>query len=256
MNIEKYLVADYIKSQIEAGKRSDGRGFDDHRQLEITKNYVGEKSDGSCYVKLGDTEILSGISMMVGTPYSDRPTSGTMSTSVELRPIAHPRFESGPPREQSIETARVIDRGIRESGCIDFKKLFIEEDKIWMVNIDVHVINHAGNLIDVGGIASVIALANTRMPKFEDGEVIRGEWDGELEMNSIPMPVTFSKIGSQILLDADLDEENAVDARLTVTTTDTLNALQKGGNGSFTADEVKLCVKRGFEIGNDLRGRI
>jgi len=44
-----------------------------------------------------------------------------MSTSAEFRPMASPRFESGPPNEESIEVARVIDRGIRESGAIDTK---------------------------------------------------------------------------------------------------------------------------------------
>lgn len=254
MNIEKYLVADYIGGLLEKGKRHDGRAFDEYRKLEIIRDYVGEKSDGSCYVRLGDTEVLCGVSMMVGSPYPDRPKSGTMTTSVELRPIAHPRFESGPPREDSIELARVIDRGIRESGSINFDGLYIEEDKIWMAMIDVHVINHAGNLIDAGAIAAAAALSNTRMPKYEDGNAIRGEWEGKLDFGTAPMPVTFSKIGSSIILDADLMEENALDARLTVTTTETLNAMQKGGNGVFTASEVKDCVRRAFEIGQDMRG--
>jgi len=257
MNIEYYLKRDYISSLLETeGKRHDGRQLDQIRDIEITKEYVGDKADGSAYVKLGDTEVLVGISMMVGTPYPDRPTSGTMSTSVELRPIAHPRFESGPPREESIETARVIDRGIRESGCIDFAKLFIEEDKIWMASIDIHILNNDGNLFDAGGLAAIAALANTRMPKYEDGEAIRGEWAGNLEITSTPIPVTFSKIGGKIVLDADIVEENAVDARLTVATTDTLNAMQKGGKGAFSSDEVKECVRRAFEIAPTIRGLI
>jgi len=84
--------------------------------------------------------------------------------------MASPRFESGPPNEESIEVARVIDRGIRESGAIDTKKLLIEENLVWIVFIDVHVLDHDGNLIDAGGIASMAALLNTRLPKYEDGK--------------------------------------------------------------------------------------
>jgi len=32
------------------------------------------------------------------------------------------------------------------------------------------VLDHDGNLIDAGGIASMAALLNTRLPKYEDGK--------------------------------------------------------------------------------------
>lgn len=257
MNVEYYLKRDYIINMLEKqGKRVGDRDLEAYRDLKIEKGYVSDKACGSAYVKLGETEILAGISMMTGTPYPDSPTSGVMSTSTEFRPIAHPNFELGPPREDAIEVARVIDRGIRESGCIDFDKLYIEEDAVWMVFIDIHIMNNAGNLFDAGGIAAISALVDAKMPKYEDGSVIRGEWAGDLPIESVPVPITYSKIGSKIIMDADLDEEYASDARLTVTTTDTLNAMQKGGRGAFTPEEVKQCVSKAFEKSNDLRGLI
>jgi exosome complex component RRP42 len=253
MNIEYYLKRDYVSNMVGQGKRQDGRAFDQLRDLQIEKGYAKDKACGSAYVKLGNTEVLSGISMDVGAPYPDQPTSGVMSTSVEFRPIAHPTFESGPPREDSIEVARVIDRGIRESHSIDLDKLYIEEDKIWMVFIDIHILNHDGNLIDAGGIAAISALLDCRMPKFEAGKVIRGEWAGKLPMTCTPIPFTFGKVGSAILMDAQADEEFAMDARLTVTTSDTLNAMQKGGVGSFTMDEVTSCVETAFRRAPQVR---
>ena len=256
MNIEYYLKRDYIANLIAEDKRQDGRGFDDLRPLQITKGYAGDKACGSAYVKLGNTEVIAGISMMTGEPYSDSPTSGVMSTSVEFRPIASPNFESGPPNPESIETARVIDRGIRESGCIDFDKLFIEENSIWMVYIDIHILNHDGNLIDAGGLAATAALLDARMPKYKDKKILRGEWDGKLPITKAPIPFTFTKIGSKIIMDATVDEECAADARLTVTTTDTLNAMQKGGIGSFTQDEVKACVDKAFKKAASVRAKV
>jgi exosome complex component RRP42 len=254
MNIDYYLKRDYIINLLaNEGKRTSGRGEDELRQLDITKGYVSDKACGSAYVKLGDTEILAGITMNTGTPYSDSPKSGVMSTSVEFRPIAHPTFESGPPREEAIEVARVIDRGIRESKCIDFDKLFIKDDLVWMVNIDIHILNHAGNLIDAGGYAAIAALLNSKKPKFDGEKIVRGEWDGNLELESVPVPFTFSKIGDKIVVDAEIDEEYAADARLTVTTTDTLNAMQKGGVGSFTKQEAKDLVKKAFEMAPNIR---
>ena len=55
-----------------------------------------------------------------------------MMTSTELAPLADQSFDPGPPREQSIELSRVVDRGIRESRMIDFEALCIEEgEKVW-----------------------------------------------------------------------------------------------------------------------------
>ncbi len=253
MKIEYYLKRDYIANLVSEGKRVDGRKLDEIRPLEITKGYVGEKSSGSAYVKLGDTEVLTGVSMDVAEPYPDSPDSGVMTTAAELRPIASPYFESGPPREHAIELARVVDRGIRESGCIDFKKLFIEEGKVWILFLDIHILNNDGNLIDACGISAAAALLDSRMPKLEDGRAVRGEWDGKIPMESTPVPLTFHKIRDKIILDPTTDEEYAMDARLTVTTTDTLNALQKGGTGSFTVDEAKSCVDTAFKRGKEIR---
>jgi exosome complex component RRP42 len=256
MNIEYYLKRDHIISLMKEGRRVDGRGNDEMRELKITKGYVADKACGSAYVKLGDTEVIAGVSMDVGTPYPDSPTSGVMSTSTELRPIADPTFEAGPPREDAIELARVVDRGIRESGCIDFEKLFIEKDKVWMVFIDIHILNNDGNLFDAAGIAAISAIVDARMPKFADGRVVRGEWAGKLPLTSTPVPFTFHKIGKTIVVDATVDEEYASDARLTVTTTDMINAMQKGNIGALSLQEVRECVAKAFSMAADVRAKV
>jgi len=254
MEIEGYLRRDYIKNLVKEGKRLDNRRFDEYRNLEIEKGYVGEKACGSAFVKLGNTKVLVGISMGVGEPYPDSPGEGVMTTSTELRPIASPYFESGPPREESIELARVVDRGIRESGAIPTEKLAIDDEKVWIVFIDIHVLDHGGNLIDASGIASIAALLDARMPKFEDDKVIRGEWDGKLPIECTPIPCTLAKISDQLLVDPTQDEEYAMDARLTIATTDTINAMQKGGGfGTLTDKDVDDAVELAFRNGEEIR---
>jgi exosome complex RNA-binding protein Rrp42 (RNase PH superfamily) len=67
----------------------------------------------------------------------------------ELLPLSNPDFESGPPGIQAVELARVVDRGIRESKCLDFKKLCIKQgEKAWIILIDIVTLNDAGNLFD------------------------------------------------------------------------------------------------------------
>jgi exosome complex component RRP42 len=191
--------------------------------------------------------------MDVGEPYPDSPNEGVMSVSAEFRPIADPNFEAGPPKEDSIELARVVDRGIRESKCIDTEKLYIAEDQVWMVFIDIHVLNNAGNLIDAAGIAAISALLDARMPKYEGEKVVRGEWAGKLPITCTPIPLTFAKVAGRLVADPCLDEEYARDARLTITTTDTVNAMQKGGIGSLTIEEVEYAVDLAFKKADEVR---
>lgn len=253
MDIESYLKKDYITNLLKEDRRIDGRKFDDYRKIEIIRNYVGEKACGSSLANLGDTKVLVGISMDVGEPYPDKPMDGIMITSAELRPLASPRFESGPPDEESIEITRVVDRGIRESGAIETEKLLIDENKVWVVFIDIHILDHCGNLIDAAGIAAISALLNTRMPRYEDGKIIRGEWAGKLPISCIPIPCTVAKIADKILIDPNIDEEYAMDTRLTIATTDTINAMQKGGKGTLTEKEIFDAVDLSFGKGNDIR---
>ena len=253
MDVTAFLKRDYIQNLIKEGKRIDGRGFEDRRTVTVEKGVAAEKAPGSARIRLGETDVIAGVSMDVGEPYPDSPNDGVMSVTAELRPIADPNFELGPPREDAIELARVVDRGIRESKCIDTGKLQISEDKVWVIFIDIHILNNAGNLIDAAGIAAISALLDARMPKYDGEKIVRGEWAGKLPLTCTPIPLTFAKIAGNVVADPCIDEEYACDARLTVTTTDTLNAMQKGGVGSLTIEEVEHAVDLAFKKAGDVR---
>jgi len=244
----------YLENLLAKGKRGDGRGFEDYRTLEITPGLIG-MAEGSARVKLGNTMVLAGIKMELGTPYPDSPNKGTISTGSELLPMAAPGFDAGAPSPTSIELARVVDRGIRESECIDLKGLCVEEGKkVWTVHIDIHVLDFDGNLIDAAGLAAISALRCTtvKAAKFGVGD------DFKLPINGIPIPVTVAKIGGTLLADPCLDEERIAEARLTVTTDDKgdIRAMQKGLTGSFTKDEVRKAVGISQRLGKELRSKV
>src|SRR3989338_441977 len=158
------IDANLIKEMVRKERRIDNRKFDEYRKVHIETGFIYQ-AEGSSRVRLGETEIIVGIKMNLGTPYPDSPDEGVMSVSAELVPFASPEFDPGPPGEESIELARVVDRAIRESKMIDFEKLCIKEKQaVWMVNIDIEVINDDGNLIDASCLAAVAALLDVRMP--------------------------------------------------------------------------------------------
>ena len=246
---------DYTCALAAEKKREDNRKLDEYRKIEIIPNFI-ENAAGSARVKIGGTDVIVGVSMSLGTPYPDSPDKGTLMTSCELVPIADPLFESGPPRPNAVEIARVVDRGIRESGTIDFAKLCITpKEEVWTVILDIHVLDHAGNLFDAAELASTAALWAARMPKYEDGIVIREKTKKKLPVSKKPIECTFVKIGDTIMLDPSLAEQKAMDARLTYATIekDILCAAQKGGIGAFKQEELESMLDIAFREGKRIR---
>src|SRR3989344_1544929 len=155
-------ISEYLKSD----KRFDGRKTDEFRDLIIEKD-VSNKAEGSVRIKLGKTEVIVGIKADVAEPYPDSPDKGNLMVTAELLPLSSSRFELGPPKFDTIELGRIIDRGIRESGIIDVKKLVIKEgEKVWAIFIDIYSINDDGNLLDAAGIGALAALKLAKLPKY------------------------------------------------------------------------------------------
>ena len=247
----------HIISLLNAGTRLDGRKPVEYRNPIEVEYGVVKTSEGSARVKMGETEVIVGVKMEVGEPYPDTPDEGTIIVGAELLPLSNPDFELGPPGIQAIELARVVDRGIRESKAIDFRKLCIEKGgKIWMVIIDICPINDAGNLFDASSLAALAALKDTKYPSF-DGEKVdyKKKTDKKLELEKTPIAITVIKIGDKFIVDPGTEEEKAIDARLTVSSIEngTLCALQKGGDFPLTAEDVDKMLDIGIEKGKELR---
>ncbi len=253
--MDRELIPDiergYISRLIRERKRTDGRGFEEFRPLSVEINPYGS-AEGSARVKLGNTDVIVGIKMIIGEPYSDRPASGVLTTVAELRPGASEFFEQGPPKAESIELARVVDRGIRESGAIELDKLcIVEGEKVWVLFIDIHALDFDGNLIDAAGIAAIAALKNATV-RASDHEV--GD-DFPLPVVESPIPVTVYKVGGELLLDANLVEETVAEARLTITMDEKgdIRAMQKGGTANLTVEEVQRAMDLAQKGSNNIR---
>ena len=246
-------VEPYAIALLKNGKRIDGRRFDEFRKISYETGII-KNAEGSARVKIGKTEIITGVKMEIGEPFKDTPSEGILIVNAEFTPLASPDFEPGPPGEDAIELARVVDRGIRESECVDMESLCIEEgEKVWKLFVDIHVMNHDGNLIDASALASVLALHNTKIPKLEDGEIVRGEYERDLQVKFKPVTVTVCKVCGKLLVDPIFEEESVVDAKLSVCARDDgkICALQKGGSG-IKFEDVKemigLAVKKIEEV--------
>ncbi len=244
----------HIHKLLSTGKRMDGRGLNEYRPISIETNYI-ESAQGSARVKLGNTDVLVGIKMEVGQPFADTPDKGVLTTNTELIPLASPTFEAGPPDQDAIELARVIDRGIRESEMIDLQKLCIKAgEEVWINFIDIYVLDYDGNLFDACFLGALAALNTTIVPAKANE---KGE-DYPLPLRRIPIQTTAVKIENSILFDPTLDEEKVASARLTVTTDENgdLRAMQKGLPGALTLDEIRQIINTSLQVSKDLRNLI
>jgi exosome complex component RRP42 len=249
-----------IEQLIEKGKRLDDRGLGDYREIKVEQGVI-EKAEGSARVLLGKTEVLVGVKVETGTPFPDTPNNGVLTVNAELVPLASPNFEPGPPDENSIELARIVDRGIRESEAIDTEKLCIEAGKkVFVVFVDVYVLNHDGNLIDASALAAVAALMNTKMPNYEvkDGEVVIKQGYTQLPMKSHPITVTLGKINNKLIVDPWLEEEQVMDSRISIAFNDEgkICAMQKGGSGYFTQKQILEAMKLAKEKAAERRKKM
>ena len=245
-----------VAQLIAGGKRLDGRELNDYREIQIESGLI-ERAEGSARVRLGKTEVLVGVKIEAGEPFLDTPNEGVLTVNAELVPLASPTFEAGPPDENSIELARVVDRGIRESKAIATEDLVVEAgEKVFIVFVDVYVLNHDGNLIDASALAALAALLNTKMFNYEvkDGEVKIKPGYKPLPIKNYPIAVTFAKINDKLVVDPWLEEEQVMEARLTMTIEKDgkVCAMQKGGYGVFTTQQIleasKITQQKAIEL--------
>lgn len=248
---EQYMLELYGK-----GKRVDGRAFDELRQISAQTNVI-EKAEGSALVKWGQTQVIAGVKMETKTPFPDAMNEGILMVGAEFSPIASPAFEHGPPNENAVELARVVDRSVRESHAVDFEKLcIVEGEKVWNVMVDIHIVDDGGNLIDASALAAMAALLHARMPKYEDDKIVYAEkTNKKLPIKWKPVAITHVKIGNNLLIDPITEEEVVASARFTVGTKDDENicAIQKGGAGGFTMAEIETMMKTSIEKGKQIR---
>ena len=247
----------HIETIAEKGVRLDGRKFDEIRKPVSIELGVSKKAEGSAMVTIGDTKVAVGVKLAVGEPYADSSDQGVLITTAELLPLSSPKFLSGPPGQEAIELARIVDRGIRESKMIDMKKLCIRKNElVWLVFLDIYPINDAGNLIDASMLGAVAALNSAVFPKLDGDQIVYGEFTKKkIPIVKMPITITTRKIGEHLLIDTTTEEEEEVSCRLSISVgeDDNIHAMQKSGVGKLTLEEVDKIMDLATKKSKELR---
>lgn len=247
------LTYNTLLKMFSENKRFDGRELLEQRDLSVEYE-VSYKAEGSARVKLGKTEVVAGVKLGLGEPYPDSLDKGNLMVSGDLLPLASPRFESGPPKYNSLELTRLVERAIRESGVIDLSKLVIKEgEKVWTVMIDIYPINDDGALIDAASIAAMAALLHTNIPELDKDGRIDYEKKSTKKLplleNTIPLSLTFYKLGETIFVDPTREEEEACDGKIVWGISNykgkehMIHSCQKGMEASMSSEDIDKMMK-------------
>lgn len=259
------IIVEHLRKQqmwdaISKGKRLDGRNLDEMRPIEIELDII-KKANGSAKVKIGNSEVVAGVKVETGEPFEGLENKGALIVSAEVLPTASPYIEPGPPDEETVELARVVDRGIRESEMIDLDKLVLIPGKVvYTIFVDCSIINADGNLFDTTSYAVVLALISSSIPVFEmqDGKALDTGNKQDPPIKTIPVSITAVRIGDAVILDPTAEEEACMDARITITTTSNNEyaAIQKGFTGAFTVEQVKKAAATARIKGEEVRTKL
>jgi exosome complex component RRP42 len=259
------IIVEHLRKQqmwdsISKGKRLDGRNLDEIRPIEIEFDII-KKANGSAKVKLGNTEVVAGVKVETGEPFEGLENKGALILSAEVLPTASPYSEPGPPDEETIELARVVDRGVRESQMVDLDKLVLIPGKtVYTIFVDCSIINTDGNLFDATLYAVISALISSKLPVFEiqDGKVVDIGNRQDPPITTIPISITAVRIGDAVILDPTSEEEACMDARITITTNSDghFTAIQKGSTGAFTIEQIKKAAETARIKGEDIRTKL
>lgn len=178
-----------LRSFTTKNTRPSGRQHAAARATTIVPSVVPRNTYGSSLVRLGDTQILTAVTLLVGVPGPSTPDDGDCVVSLTVSPICGRGYNlSGRVIEgeggggggaggtsdnggsvskaepSSIESH--LQRIVRTSGMIDFSALGIITGKAaWRLKIGCVVLNDAGNLFDAGLLGCVSALIDTRLPR-------------------------------------------------------------------------------------------
>ncbi|XP_067879400.1 exosome complex component RRP45 isoform X3 [Heterodontus francisci] len=156
--------------------------------------------------------------------------------------------------ELLVKLNRLLERCLRNSKCIDTESLcVVASAKVWQIRVDLHLLNHDGNIIDAASIAAIVALSHFKRPDVSiQGEEVIVYTPEErdpipLSVHHMPIAVSFAffQQGTYLLVDPIENEERVMDGLLVIAMNKhrELCTIQSSGGIMLLKDQVLRCTK-------------
>jgi len=245
----KIYPSEFYKKFLVHKVRPDGRPLSKVRKTNIS---VGSllNTNGSSFVKLGNTSVICGIEGQVGLP----PQEGDpqIAINVEQLPLCSPNFRK---KKQPPEMSQVLTQLLNQLGgnLISTKELNVvtkkEEKLSWYLYIDVYFVNYDGNAFDGCLISIIAALTNVRLPSLsmnEEGAIIATQArPHKLTLLHYPISLTFGILEEHLIVDPTAEEERLLNGSFTIVYNEKgeLCLLVKPGGAIITDNQIKGCIE-------------
>lgn len=205
-------------------------------------------------MELGKTRVLGQVSCELVSPKLNRATEGILFFNLELSQMAAPAFEPGRQSDLLVKLNRLLERCLRNSKCIDTESLcVVAGEKVWQIRVDLHLLNHDGNIIDAASIAAIVALCHFRRPDVSvQGDEVTLYTPEErdpvpLSIHHMPICVSFAffQQGTYLLVDPNEREERVMDGLLVIAMNKhrEICTIQSSGGIMLLKDQVLRCSK-------------
>lgn len=144
--------------------RPDSREPSQFRDLGVTTGSLSS-ANGSSVVRLGNTVMTCGVRAEITEPDPFHPKQGFVVPNIEIGPLCHASFRSGPPSDLQQYIAYALLQTLTSVKVLDLEELCIEESKaVWVLYVDIVCLSHGGSLLSAATTAMTAALLNTSLP--------------------------------------------------------------------------------------------
>ena len=152
--------------------RPDGRLFSQTRRTVVQRQVLTQHAAGSALVKLGDSQVIVGVSYAVGQPV------GGVNQGDVLVTVQDSRSNSSNNMNSSLQL--YLNRLLEET--LDLEQLsIVPGTAAFRLLLTVQILNQDGNIRDACLLACVAALADTKLPTntiLQDGKVWLRDGEG------------------------------------------------------------------------------
>lgn len=251
----------YVINGIQDNLRVDGRGCMDYRIVDVETD-VQSNCSGSAHIRLANNDVLVGIKAELDTPDAQNPNKGRIEVFVDCSPNANPEFEGRGGEEIATEISRILTQAYNNARCLDLSSLcVIPGVQVWVLYVDIIILQCGGSLIDTASLAVKAALFNTKIPAI----TIKGSGEGtpeievsddpydvsRLDVTNVPCLITMLRVGSQFIVDATQEEEVCSKSKfvLGVCADGSIMLSKMLGSGSLHPESITDVLETGRDMG-------
>jgi len=187
--------------------RSDGRGLDKIRRVNIARNYI-KYAEGSCLIELGNTRVICTASVEESVPPFLKGTgTGWVTAEYGMLPRScQTRIKRGKDSGRTYEIQRLVGRSLR--AICDMKP--IGERTIW---IDCDVIQADGGTRAASITGSFFALADA-LNKLKKGGLIN-----KIPVKDFVAATSVGIVNGELLLDLTYEEDSKAEVDMNIVMT-------------------------------------